>query len=130
MADMPITLQPAEQQAHREGRLLWLVRAAEKCKTCVGSALNLVDDDPGFDGCPDCNGTGYKPLGQPQLGEACKTHCLPVTSVELVRLWEYANTGKGMGVGAVKAWDANNPDTPWSSNPFVWKVGVAQGEGS
>ena len=36
MADIPIQMTPAEQQAHREERLSLLIRVAEKCGFCDG----------------------------------------------------------------------------------------------
>ena len=169
-----ITLTPAEQQAHREGRLLWLVRALtplELTLVAFGRVVGGTDEiicfcQPGdvlvhqeewFDNCTSIEDQvigaprvyyraadpeydqfeGETPVWQPAetMPSWASRYRIPVTSVELVRLqgipWhEMHRAGFPHSPLKAKDWDEANPDTPWASNPFVWKVGVAQGEGS
>ena len=179
-----ITLTPAEIALHREGRLLWLVRAAELPNadwrvTTREDGFWQVDapthgkgvfpcplGQPGdvlfhqeewFDNCTSIEDQvigaprvyyraadpeydqfeGETPVWQPAetMPSWASRYRIPVTSVELVRLqgipWhEMHRAGFPHSPLKAKDWDEANPDTPWASNPFVWKVGVAQGEGS
>lgn len=141
MREHPIVLTPAEQLAHQNGTLRVLIRVAE-VSPHLGAPYN------GHDGWYQNDGISVvrkvaNPLGnkgdvlvwieRKQLGEACKTHRLPVTSVELVRLHDVSMAdsypdeefgGARTYAEFITAWNLSNPDHPWASNPMVWKVGV------
>lgn len=148
--DIPTTLTPAEQQAHQNGELRVLIRAAEKCERCDGTAA-VYTRESGWRGCPVCGWAGFapNPLGNKgdvlvhtvrpdvrnyaamveRMGEFIR---LPRTDEgRLVRLQVYvAASSLQVWVEPMNAddfkrdWDLSNPDTPWASNPWVYVGGV------
>ena len=126
MPDIPIILQPAEIALHREGRLAFLIRPSKAVRWCP-VVVN------GYGGWEDAHGRPQPcPLGQPGdvLVHKFRTMSdghptippplairLTVDSVELIREESAVPApGGDMGDLVVERW--------------VWKVGVAQGEGS
>ena len=137
MTTIPITLWQSELQAHRERRLGFLVRLAEKCDYCLGSGLVHPQFAMTPSTCPTCNGTGYtNPLGEAGgvlMYSYTPPPCRQVVDIRLtrtdeprfVRLQEVPGYAWGEITPSRKAdWNRNNPDAPWSSNPVVVVGGV------